>query len=254
MLHNPLHYFKFFLLMSPHCQQIMFDPEGHTLAVTLFLGALVGSLTHCAGMCGPFVLAQAAQFKIPEGRSGSWYRQLLLPYHLGRLTTYTALGITATFISANILHIAVFQIASSLLLVIAGALFLAAAFSQIIPTKYFNINFNLCGTPSWIMQRIVPLLPSGSLVSGYVLGILLGFLPCGLVYAAIIAAAATGNVAEAAVSMIAFAAGTMPLLMAIGSGATLLLNRRHAWLKPAAAVVMAFNSIVLFAMAGKGFV
>lgn len=233
---------------------MMFSPEGHTLAATLFLGALVGSFSHCAGMCGPFVLAQASQFEIPEGHGTGWYRRLLLPYHLGRLTTYTLLGIVATFISANIVHIDAFRIASSLLLVVAGALFLAAAFSQAFPTKFLNLNFNLCGTPSWIMERIVPLLPSGSLLSGYVLGILLGFLPCGLVYAAIIAVAATGDIAQAAIGMTAFAAGTMPLLMVMGTGATLLLNRCQAWLKPAAAVLMAFNSIVLFAMAGKGFV
>lgn len=241
--------------MLPHCHEVFSNPHGYTLAFTLFLGAIVGSLTHCVGMCGPFVIAQASGFKTPEGaQPETWYRRLLLPYHFGRLTTYTILGITTSAISVPLLHIPALRILSSLLLIFAGILFLASAFSQLFPIKYFNINFNLCGTPRWIMKFVVPLLPSHSLWGGYLLGILLGFLPCGLVYAAIAAVAATGNILESAFGMIAFAVGTMPVLMVMSMSGKMLRNKQYSWIKPASAILMACNSIVLFAMAGKGFV
>lgn len=241
--------------MLPHCHEVFANPHGSTLALTLFLGALVGSLTHCAGMCGPFVMAQASGFKTPEGiKPDRWYRMLLLPYHLGRLSTYTLLGMTASVISVPLLQIPALHILSPLLLVLAATLFLASAFSQILPLTYLRLNFSLCGTPAWIMKRIVPRLPSNSLLSGYILGVLLGFLPCGLVYAAIVAVAATGNILESAFGMLAFAVGTMPTLMVISMSGKLLLNKQYSWIKPASAILMAFNSMVLFVMAGKGFV
>lgn len=241
--------------MLPHCHEMLFNTGDHALAIALFLGALIGSLTHCAGMCGPFVLAQASGFKTPEGKSADkWYRYLLLPYHLGRLTTYTLLGIIVSAFSIPLLKIKALSILSPLLLVLAGILFLASAFSQILPARYSNLTFNLCGTPKWITERVAPLLPSNSLFSGYILGILLGFLPCGLVYAAIMAAATAGNVLESAIAMGAFAIGTMPVLVIISFGGKLLLNRQYSWIKSASAVLMVFNSMVLFAMAGKGFI
>ncbi len=241
--------------MLPHCHVALFNFGNHTLTAALFLGALVGSVSHCAGMCGPFVIAQISGFSAPAGKNaGSWYRVLLLPYHAGRLTTYTLLGVLASALSAPVLHKPAFHIISSMLLVLAGTLFLASAFSQLVPSKYFNFNFNLCGTPTWIMQLIAPLLPSHSLLAGYVLGVLLGFLPCGLVYAAIMAVAATGNILAAAAGMIAFSAGTMPMLMVISLGGKMALKRQYVWLKPAMAILMVVNSMMLFIMAGRGFV
>lgn len=241
--------------MQPHCHEVFSSSQDHILAATLFVGALIGSISHCAGMCGPFVIAQVSGFSAPEGKNPEkWYRFLLIPYHIGRLTTYVLLGVAATAISAPLHNIPALNIVSPLLLVVAGVLFLASAFSQLLPRKYFNFKFNLCGTPHWIMQRVALVLPSNSVFGGYVLGVLLGFLPCGLVYAAVVTVVATGDVLESAVGMMAFAVGTMPMLMAIALGGRMLINKQYKWIKPASAIMMAFNSMVLFAMAGKGFV
>ncbi len=239
--------------MYPHCEAAF--AQGHNLMLTLFFGALVGSLTHCTSMCGPFVMAQMTGFETPMGTDPKkWTRQLLMPYHFGRLTTYTFLGILATALAAPMLQIPMMHILAPLLLFLAGVVFLLSAFTQIFPNKLLNFNFGLCGAPSWIMQRIAPLLVSNSLSGGYMLGVLLGFLPCGLVYAAIMAVAATGNVLESAFAMIAFALGTMPVMMAMSLGGRVLLAPKYFWVKPVLAVLMVFNSMVLFAMAGKGFV
>ncbi|MEI7669442.1 MAG: sulfite exporter TauE/SafE family protein, partial [Pseudomonadota bacterium] len=108
--------------------------------------------------------------------------------------------------------------------------------------------------PNWIIQKITLLLPQNSLLNGYLLGIILGFLPCGLVYAAIIAVAATSDILLAFLGMAAFALGTMPVLMIISASGKMLLNKKYSWLKPASAILMAFNGVMLFIMAGKWFV
>jgi sulfite exporter TauE/SafE len=62
---------------------------------------------------------------------------------------------------------------------------------------------------------------------GYALGVALGFLPCGFLYAALAAASAAGGAAAGAVAMAAFALGTAPGL-AVAGWAGALFARRHA--------------------------
>src|SRR5258706_15427441 len=74
--------------------------DNGALLASLSLAGLVGSASHCAGMCGPFVLAQAATrlCRQPAGPGGELRRLaggLLLPYHLGRSTTHVGLGVVA---------------------------------------------------------------------------------------------------------------------------------------------------------------
>ena len=238
--------------LSEHCQELLKTAGANNFSLyAMFFMGLAGSVSHCSSMCGTFVIAQASNFEIPKGKNiSNWYNLLLLPYHIGRLTTYTILGIIATILASPILKIHALQIISPLLLFLAGGLFLASAFSQFLP----KMNFGLCGTPSWLMQKISSLMKYNSVLGGYVLGVMLGFIPCGLVYAAILAVMTSGDAVKSALGMIMFASGTMPTLMVISLGGRALINQQYAWLKPASAVLMVFNSIVLFVMAGKGFI
>src|ERR1700760_857703 len=75
-------------------------PWSGGLLVGLFLAGLAGSTMHCVPMCGGFVLGQVADgmARMPAARLCEWRRitnGALLPYHLGRLTTYAALGAVA---------------------------------------------------------------------------------------------------------------------------------------------------------------
>lgn len=246
-------------MIIAHCQPTLAIPSDTTsiymLMFALFTSALVGSIAHCSSMCGPFVLAQVSGFAVPDKKDPkTWYRHLLIPYHLGRLTTYVGLGILVTYFMTPLFDFPELRLLAPILLAFAGVLFLASAVSQM--TSF--INFGLCSTPQWLMKKVASILPSHHLWSGYILGVLLGFLPCGLVYAAIIAVSATGNVEQAALGMLAFALGTMPMLLAIGVGGNLLLRSMttHAslWVKPLLALLMTINSLVLFVIAIKGFV
>src|SRR6185312_14724447 len=75
-------------------------PWSGGLLAGLFLAGLAGSTVHCVPMCGGFVLGQVADrmARVPAARLCEWQRVgrgALLPYHLGRLTTYAGLGALA---------------------------------------------------------------------------------------------------------------------------------------------------------------
>src|SRR5438552_2077647 len=88
---------EFTALCSQGLRGLVSLPAG--LPLSLFLAGLAGSLVHCVGMCGPFVLGQViADSERTRGHYGEWQRlagAALAPYHLGRLTTYVALGTLA---------------------------------------------------------------------------------------------------------------------------------------------------------------
>jgi sulfite exporter TauE/SafE len=104
------------------------------------------------------------------------------------------------------------------------------------------------------MKRVTPLFKKATLVNGYLLGVMLGFIPCGLVFAALMAVSATADPMKALVGMLAFGLGTMPALIAVALGGRALFRVRPVWVKPAFTALMIFNSLLLFVMAGKGLV
>lgn len=194
--------------------------HGGTLA-GLFLTGLVGSLTHCSGMCGPFVLSQvAARLEtVPASRMREWHRlagAALVPYHLGRATTYAGLGAVAA-LSAGLVGGRL----GGLRFVAAGLLVLAALFllAMAVPRLKALLAAGGGGGSWWgasIGRWAGPLLAQPTGIRGWLLGVALGFIPCGLLYAALAAAAATGDPLAGAAGMLAFAVGTVPMLLAVG--------------------------------------
>ena len=84
---------------------------------------------------------------------------------------------------------------------------------------------------------------------GFLLGAALGFLPCGLLYAAIAAAAAAGSAAAGALAMVAFGCGTVPGLVAVGVAGQAAGRAWHRGVAVAAPLVMLANAALLGAMA-----
>ena len=218
------------------------------LPLALFLAGLAGSLVHCAGMCGPFVLSQVMSdaASTHDRRYGEWQRlagAALVPYHLGRLTTYTLLGALAGAATMVVASTELFGWLSALLLVLAAGLLLAQAFGLVLGA----------GTPS---TRIVARLAAGfsastSPLARYGLGVVLGFLPCGLVYAALAAAAGTASPLEGAFALSAFAFGTMPALVLIGWGGLIARRRLRSAARWIGAPLLTGNALVLLALAGQ---
>lgn len=236
-------------LALAHCRAVAI--ENGPLLLGLFLTGLVGSATHCAGMCGPFVLTQSAAVtaNLPLG-SGELRRlggAALAPYNFGRAFTYMALAA----ILATPLHI--LQRASEFRFVPAIALTMAALLFAVIAARglgrlaYGGALMAPLGTRLSGLARPLFARPGGW--RGFVLGLLLGFLPCGLLYAAIGAAIAPADPLAAAFGMAAFALGTFPMLWLIAYLGGAAQRRWSAWAQRAMPFVAAFNALVLGWMA-----
>lgn len=205
------------------------------LVLNLFLGGLIGSVTHCAGMCSPFVLLLS--------KSKPQISGVLLPYHLGRITTYVAIGIIGAALSAHIASFANFKMISAIMLAMAGILFLLTAFSGWLPRA--------CGLPSWVTKNFGALIYKDYPGKIFLAGLLLGFIPCGLVYAALLASAATADPLLALAGMAAFGFGTMPALVTVGVGCRKIKPEFAAPSSAAFKFLSVFNAFLLFVMAGE---
>ena len=199
-----------------HCRVTVTTHAG--LLGSLFLAGLVGSTTHCVGMCGPFVLSQtvARLEAVPASQLSEFSRlrgAALLPYHLGRATTYTLLGTLAATFAGGFAALAQVRWLSAVLLLVAALFFLAYSLRRL-PRRWSSAG------GGWWARRVEPMVrplfarPVGW--RGYLLGVVLGFIPCGLLYGALTAAAASGDTLAGAAAMLAFTAGTFPALLAVG--------------------------------------
>ncbi len=235
-----------------HCQAVAV--EHGSLFAGLLLTGLIGSLGHCAGMCGPFVLSQtvARLDAVAAGDMREWHRlagAALLPYHLGRATTYAALGAVAAELAGGIVNVSRLTWLPAALLAVAALLFLGYALLRL----NVRIPWLPAGGAAWwsraIGDRLRPLFANPSGWRGYALGIALGFLPCGLLYAAIAAAAASGDALAGGLAMAAFAIGTVPALLAVGLAGHLAARHWQAAATRALPILMVFNAAVLGVLA-----
>lgn len=199
-----------------HCGQVL-ETQGGVLSA-LFLAGLLGSVSHCVGMCGPFVLAQvgARLERVPAAGMTEWHRlagAAAAPYHLGRATTYALLGSLAGGITGGLATLPALRHLAASLLALAAAMFLLGALRQ---AGLWPGQGQVGGTPGWLGRLLGPFFASPVGWRGYGLGLGLGFLPCGLLYSALAAAASTGSALAGAFGMTAFVMGTVPALVVTG--------------------------------------
>lgn len=191
----------------------------------LFTLGLAGS-AHCLGMCGGFVVAVTA-----DGRERA--RRVFL-YHAGKLATYVFLGVIAGHLGRAAGELGLGQRALAL---VSGSVLLLMGLEAL---GLFQRFAPRVGEAIQLATRAVfsPLLARHGGSSSFVVGIMNGFLPCGLVYAALAAAAARGSAGEAMLGMAVFGLGTWPALGALGLAGSALGPGVRARLRPAAAILM----------------
>ncbi len=168
---------------------------------TAFFLGLVGSL-HCAGMCGPLALALPA---VPT--RGPAFVAGRLAYNLGRVVTYCTLGLVFGLAGRTLL-LAGLQRSLSIGL---GILLLAG----LVASRRLGLTAPVTRLVGFLKTRMSGLLTRRSLAALAALGLLNGFLPCGLVYVACVGAAATSSIRAGALYMAAFGAGTVPMMLTI---------------------------------------
>lgn len=230
----------------------MLGPGGLPLLLwTLFLTGLAGGLTHCAGMCAPFVLAQAAAVIERTGGEPLFGRlsgAMLLPYQAGRLMGYATIGALAAS-SAGFFAIAGgARWILALLLVLASAIMLLQAFTGLaaILPRLPHVALRL---PQRLEAMIAALLKSPTGYRGTLLGLLLSALPCGLLYGAVAAAASSGSALAGALGMAAFVAGTIPALAGVALLGRLFGRRQRPWLRWTATGLCCLNALMLLGLA-----
>lgn len=182
------------------------------LIVGAFMAGLLGS-PHCVGMCGGFASVCARTLR------GS------VAWHAGRLTTYALLGALSGFAGRLMPGPPwVALVLSALLLV-----WFAGVLAGVVPQGSVAGSRIARAGASLIQRTDVP--------SRYGFGLVTGLLPCGLVYAALGFAIATGSIVGGSLAMLAFGLATIPVL-AFLSGVVQRFVRRGLWQRRAVAVAV----------------
>ncbi|MDY6829760.1 MAG: sulfite exporter TauE/SafE family protein [Pseudomonadota bacterium] len=176
---------------------------------------------HCLGMCGGVMGALLWMGNQPTEPAGR--RRVLFGYHLGRITTYAAIGALSGWAAASLAAgapsaLRFLRVAAAVMLVGMGA-YVAGWTAPLAPLER-------AGGVLW--RRVQPLalhwLPARTLASAWVVGLAWGWLPCGLVYSALAWSTATADPLQSALLMAGFGLGTLPAML---TGGWLLERARH---------------------------
>lgn len=205
------------------------------LGAAFSLGLL--SSAHCIGMCGGIM--GALSMAVPErARGRRWL--LLLGYNLGRVASYTMMGVLFGALAGTLAHLG----GGHWLRALAGALLIAMGLY--LADWWRGLTWlERGGRHLW--RRIEPLgrrlMPVTSLPKALMLGALWGWLPCGLVYTALAYATTQGHALASGMVMLAFGLGTLPAVLAAGVAASQLtrLLRRRGLRLGFAVLIMAFG-------------
>lgn len=189
------------------------------LLVAALLMGFFGS-PHCLGMCGGLVAAFGLSMKdvSPAKRRG-----LIATYHLGRLLSYASLGLIAGLIGTTVLAPVMVgnnipRILLGLVLVFVGMTMLGAPFL----TKLERLGMRFWQALAPLRKKVFPLTTFPRALTA---GLLWGFLPCGLVYGALLIAVVGHEPLTGAVLMFAFGLGTVPMLVATHETVSWLRNQ-----------------------------
>jgi sulfite exporter TauE/SafE len=218
--------------------------ENLSLFTALAVSGFLGSLGHCLGMCGPLVIMVGVQ-RTRSGKGNTFFVHLV--YHSARIAVY---GILGSFMGAlgSLMGIGT-QFADA-----AGTLSVTLGVGVIL----FGLGYlgwpplsRLAETSGWLSRRMGQALHRGGFRGIMILGALNGLLPCGLVYSALLSAAATDSAIWGGVAMMLFGAATIPALMTVGVGAHMLsAGARQLLVRLAGAMILAVGvQLILRGMA-----
>lgn len=187
--------------------------------VALFLVGLLGG-THCVGMCGGIVGA------LSMGAPARW--SMLLAYNAGRILSYSAAGAIAGSLGAASLGLEG-QLPGRLILYFFANLMLVALGFYLLGVTRALAFTERAGQKLW--RFVQPLtrrfLPAQTVAQAFPLGLLWGWLPCGLVYSALASSLSAGSAARGSLMMLAFGLGTLPNLLLAG----IVLTRLHEFVR-----------------------
>jgi len=172
--------------------------------LTAFTIGFLGSL-HCIGMCGPIAIA----LPVPNSSNISFFTGRIL-YNIGRVVTYSFLGLLFGLIGGRIALAGAQQIVS----IILGITIIIAV---LLPQRYKNIFVQhkfVQKLAQPLKSNISILFKKGTFSALFLIGILNGFLPCGFVYIGLAGSITSGDAISGAAVMMLFGLGTVPAMFA----------------------------------------
>lgn len=213
-----------------------------SLIIATALAAGFFGSPHCLGMCGGIV--SALSFALSKQNTA---QRLILQsfYHIGRLLSYSLLGLIAGLLGKGLLS----PLANSKwpfiltsLMMIAFGLYLTGWWRGLDKLETFGSKIWQAMTP--LRQRFMPI---NSTPRALIAGMLWGFLPCGLVYSALALALTSANPLTASSTMFAFGLGTLPMMLLAGSTAGALKQKlqQHGWRTANGLLIIAFGTWTL---------
>ncbi|OUD14265.1 hypothetical protein TPSD3_08030 [Thioflexithrix psekupsensis] len=215
--------------------------------LTAFMMGLLGSV-HCIGMCGGIVGALTMGLGENIRQSQLKLMPYLAAYNIGRITSYSIAGILVGFLGSQFT-----QLLPEPMLI--GRLF--AGVFMIILGLYIAEWWRALGWlergGAYLWRQIEPLgrrfLPVKNLPHALALGLVWGWLPCGLVYGALALSLASASATQGGLLMLAFGLGTLPTLVTIGSAASWLnrITRKAIVRQTMGLLIILFGLYTLFA-------
>jgi len=206
--------------------------------------AFLGAFGHCIGMCGGIVIAYSSR-KIEDNWSNFTQTLAHLTYSFGRITTYVMLGVIFGAIG-GVVQFNGYTTAG--MTIVAGIFMILAGLSLLGKIKFLTKLEHSFSTSKIYRDVFRHVLQSKSLYSFYILGLLNGLLPCGLVYFFAVTAASTGSPFWGAVVMFIFGVSTIPAMLGLGLF-TQILNRgslRKLMMNIASIIVILFGIYTIY--------
>lgn len=210
------------------------------MLTTAFLLGFVGSL-HCVGMCGPIAFMLPLDRKRPVK---SFFQ--LISYHLGRIFTYSLIGVLFGLLGKSFYF---FGFQQQLSIAIGLLMIIAIIFPKIF--KKLTISNKITAILIKVKSALGKELKKQDNSTLFTIGFLNGFLPCGLVYMAVFGAIALGNPLSGALYMALFGIGTIPLMTAVIYIGNFTKGNLRLKIQKAIPVLVVFVG-VLFVLRGLG--
>ena len=193
--------------------------------VAALVAGLAGS-AHCVLMCGGIAGALGLGSSAGQACAGGALRYPIL-YNLGRVTSYSAAGAVAGMVGGGTLALAGLPALHRAFAVLAAVVVVAAGLKAAAGARQLDW-LDRAGARIW--RRVAPmtrgLFPVTTPARAYVVGLAWGWLPCGMAYAMLTAAMLSADPARGAALMAMFGLGTLPAMLALGSGTARLLGPR----------------------------
>ncbi|RLA67856.1 MAG: sulfite exporter TauE/SafE family protein [Epsilonproteobacteria bacterium] len=217
---------------------------GNIDLIIILTTAFLGSVGHCIGMCGGIVVAYSST-KIDQKKSYIQQTTAHLSYNFGRVATYSALGATFGFLGQVV---AFTPTTKGILFILTGLLMILAGLSLVGNIRFLNSAQWSVSKYAWYQNTFRKLMTSESYVSFFLLGMLNGIIPCGLVYAFAVFAASTASPFYGALVMAIFGLATIPALFFLGFITKFLQkgSLRTTMMKLSAILVILYGIITLY--------